>query len=45
MDYLDVIVHVMVPEARERYRLEALWGEAPQIELDLTGADGDALAG
>ena len=42
MDYLDVIVHVMVPEARERYRLEALWGEAPQIEL---GEAGDALAG
>jgi len=29
MDYLDVIVHVFVPEAREYYRLEQLWGEAP----------------
>jgi ribosome-associated protein len=45
MDYLDVIVHVMVPEARDRYRLETLWGEAPRIELDLGDADGDALAG
>ena len=29
MDYLDVIVHVFTPEAREFYRLEQLWGEAP----------------
>ena len=25
MDYLDCILHVFVPELRERYRLEALW--------------------
>ena len=30
MDYLDVIVHVFTPEAREFYRLEQLWGEAPR---------------
>ena len=29
MDYLDVVVHVFVPEARDYYRLEQLWGEAP----------------
>ena len=29
MDYLDVIVHIFTPEAREFYRLEQLWGEAP----------------
>ena len=29
MDYLDVIVHVFTPDAREYYRLEQLWGEAP----------------
>jgi ribosome-associated protein len=29
MDYLDVVVHVFIPEAREYYRLEQLWGEAP----------------
>lgn len=45
IDYLDVIVHIMVPEARDRYRLESLWGEAPRVELDLGGADGDVLAG
>ncbi len=30
MDYLDVVVHVFTPEARDYYRLEQLWGEAPQ---------------
>ena len=30
MDYLDVIVHIFTPEAREFYRLEQLWGEAPE---------------
>ena len=29
LDYLDVVVHVFTPEAREYYRLEQLWGEAP----------------
>jgi ribosome-associated protein len=30
IDYLDVVVHVVVPETREYYRLEQLWGEAPR---------------
>jgi ribosome-associated protein len=29
MDYLDVVVHIFTPEARDYYRLEQLWGEAP----------------
>jgi ribosome-associated protein len=29
MDYLDCVVHIFTPEAREFYRLEQLWGEAP----------------
>ena len=29
MDYLDVVVHVFAPEARDFYRLEQLWGEVP----------------
>ncbi len=33
MDYLDVIVHVFVPETREYYRLEQLWGEAPALAV------------
>ena len=33
MDYLDVVVHIFTPEAREFYRLEQLWGEAPARTL------------
>ncbi len=41
MDYLDCVFHVFVPELRERYRLEVLWGEAPRLELGAdTGAGG-----
>ena len=34
MDYLDVIVHIFTAEAREYYRLEQLWGEAPKREIE-----------
>ena len=41
MDYLDCVFHVFVPELRERYRLEVLWGEAPRLELGVeSGAGG-----
>jgi ribosome-associated protein len=33
LDYLDAVLHVFTGEARERYRLEELWHEAPQLEL------------
>jgi ribosome-associated protein len=33
MDYLDCVLHVFVPELRERYRLDVLWAEAPRLEL------------
>jgi ribosome-associated protein len=33
MDYLDCVLHVFVPELRERYRLEVLWEEAPRLDL------------
>jgi len=33
LDYLDCVLHVFVPETREHYRLEQLWGEAPRVEL------------
>ena len=29
IDYLDVVAHIFTPQAREYYRLEDLWGEAP----------------
>jgi ribosome-associated protein len=34
MDYLDCILHVFVPEMRDRYRLETLWGEAERLKLE-----------
>lgn len=36
LDYLDCVLHIFVPETRERYRLEQLWGEAPEIDLGLS---------
>ena len=36
MDYLDVIVHVFTPAARDYYRLETLWGEVPALEVGQT---------
>ena len=29
IDCIDVVAHVFTPQAREFYRLEHLWGEAP----------------
>jgi ribosome-associated protein len=29
IDFLDVVVHVFDPEAREHYRLDELWGQVP----------------
>ena len=34
MDYLDVVVHVFTPEARDFYRLEQLWGEVPARAME-----------
>src|SRR5271168_2296248 len=31
LDFFDVIVHVMRTDVRERYNLEGLWGDAPQL--------------
>jgi ribosome-associated protein len=38
VDYLDCILHLFVPEMRDRYRLERLWGEAGRLDLGLGGA-------
>jgi len=34
LDYLDCVVHIFTPEAREFYRLENLWGEAPGRDVE-----------
>jgi ribosome-associated protein len=36
-DYLDVVLHVFTPEARQYYRLEELWGDVPSVELAAAG--------
>lgn len=34
LDYLDCIVHIFTPDARDFYRLDKLWGDAPQRTVD-----------
>jgi ribosome-associated protein len=33
-DYLDTVLHVFTPEARDFYRLEDLWGDVPSVEVE-----------
>ena len=40
LDYLDVVVHVFTPAAREFYRLEKLWGDVPQTWFPDEGESG-----
>jgi ribosome-associated protein len=32
-DYLDVVLHIFTPEARDYYRLDELWGDVPSVEV------------
>jgi ribosome-associated protein len=38
MDYLDAVVHIFTPAARDYYRLETLWGEVPELEMEEAGS-------
>jgi len=33
LDYVDVVIHIFLPEVREFYALEKLWGDARMEEL------------
>lgn len=44
LDYLDCVLHVFTPEARERYGLEELWRDAPRLELDLDAPEAPSAA-
>jgi ribosome-associated protein len=33
-DYLDVVLHVFTPEARDYYALEDLWGDVPSVSVE-----------
>jgi len=39
LDYGEVMVHVFQQPVREFYDLEGLWSEAPEVELEETGAE------
>jgi ribosome-associated protein len=39
LDYVDLVVHVFLPDRRDHYRIERLWGEA---DRDTVPEDGDA---
>lgn len=34
LDYIDFVVHVFHPQARDFYQLETLWGDAPRQEIE-----------
>lgn len=34
IDYIDFVVHVFHPDAREFYQLERLWGDAPARSIE-----------
>src|SRR3954454_1008054 len=37
-DYLDVVLHVFTPEARDFYRLDDLWGDVPTEAIEAASA-------
>jgi ribosome-associated protein len=34
LDYLDCVIHIFTPDARDFYRLDKLWGDAPQRSVE-----------
>jgi len=49
LDYVDVVIHILQPEAREYYALDALYGECPELDVSTVplpaGIDAPLAAG
>jgi ribosome-associated protein len=43
MDYIDIVVHIFTPQARDFYRLDRLWHDAPS-EVFVPAADATDVA-
>jgi len=39
MDYVDVVIHIFQKDARDYYKLEKLWGDAPVQEVEDPGVE------
>ena len=44
IDYLDAVLHVFTPEARDRYQLDDLWHEAPRLEIEFEAPEAPSAA-
>ena len=44
LDYLDIVVHVFTPGARDFYRLEALWRDVPRVSIELGETDASEVS-
>lgn len=42
LDCMDIVIHVLAPEARQFYQLERLWADAPTIATGAASAPLDA---
>jgi len=41
MDYGNILIHLFIPEMRQKYRLEELWHEGEVVDLKIDVAEGE----